>query len=67
MKLEDAMEEVFDQCAARMVDGAAEYGRLSFLDKDMLPEMEEELLDFINYAVMFLIQLRHMKQKYTLE
>ena len=64
---EEAVARIFEQCTQRFKAGEAEYGRLTFLDQDLHREVEEELFDVINYAVMMLMKLHRMKEKYDLK
>ena len=56
------------RCAlARMEEGAKKYGTFDAESdtRDLFQEMEDELLDLMNYAAMMAIQVRAMRAKYV--
>ena len=59
----DRMKTIFQEALTRYQAGADKYGDFDpWTDRrDLLAEVEEELLDAINYLAMFLIQTRTLR------
>lgn len=47
----------------RLVDGARKYGNLAYLDKDVLAELQDELLDIINYAYLEWLKVQRLRDE----
>ena len=58
-----AMQEIYSKCLERMDMGRKDYGVFNPLTdkRDLYLEMENELLDFINYAAMEIVRLRSLR------
>lgn len=67
--MEDKIKAIIDTFSDRMIErfeeGERKYGEYSFNGKDMFKEMEEELLDVANYALMQYIKLQGLKDGFT--
>ena len=64
------MDDIFEQCKKRQQEGLVQYGEFDpeLDDRCMYTEMEEELLDVINYAYFEILKLRKLKiDKITFE
>lgn len=60
----NTLEDIDRLCWERLDKGEKKYGTwLAFLKRDCYKDMEEELLDFINYAKFQIIKLRLEKIK----
>ena len=60
----ETLEDIDRLCWERIDKGETKYGTwLAFLDRDCYTHMEEELLDFINYAKFQIIKLRMLRMK----
>ena len=61
---QEALKDIFSDALKRYQAGEKRYGRFDpHHDKrDLLSEVEAELLDGINYLGMFLLKLRTLKQ-----
>ena len=62
MNYEVLIEEFLNSAAQRRKEGALKYGHLDFETKDLFQEVEEELLDSINYMLFQLVKFRSIKQ-----
>ena len=63
LNTEDVMDDIFKKCLDRQKKGLDEYGEFNPENDSrcMYSEMEEELLDFINYAYFQILKLRKLK------
>tara|TARA_R100001082_G_scaffold15827_1_gene8049 strand:- start:252 stop:449 length:198 start_codon:yes stop_codon:yes gene_type:complete len=57
------MDDIFEQCKKRQQEGLVQYGEFDseLDDRCMYTEMEEELLDVINYAYFEILKIRQLK------
>lgn len=64
---QDALEReclnILSKAEARRAQGAKEYGHDNFFHKDVFDDIEEELIDTINYCVFQIIKIRQTKKK----
>ena len=60
----EALQRIFAEAMERYQAGEARYGRFDpeHDQRDLLAELEAELLDGINYLGMFLIKIRFLKE-----
>ena len=68
--MEKDMDDIFKKCLKRQKKGLVEYGEFDPENdtRCMYTEMEEELLDVINYAYFQILKLRKLKiDKITFE
>tara|TARA_Y100001951_G_C11282623_1_gene266431 strand:- start:479 stop:676 length:198 start_codon:yes stop_codon:yes gene_type:complete len=57
------MDDIFEQCKKRQQEGLVQYGEFDPENDNrcMYTEMEEELLDVINYAYFEILKIRQLK------
>lgn len=63
MDYETIIDKALKKAKERRMAGAKEYGDLSFMSRDNLDEIKEELYDIINYALFALVQVEATQQK----
>jgi hypothetical protein len=57
-------DKVLQEAKKRHIAGQAKYGEFSFLNREMKEDMIDELLDFINYGIYWVIKLRYFEEEY---
>lgn len=62
MNYEKEIERLLLSARNRREKGAIQYGPENFLNKDLIQETEDELVDAINYILFLAVKLGRMKQ-----
>ena len=61
--LERECLHILSKAEARRAQGAKEYGHDNFLHRDAFDDIEEELIDTINYCIFQIIKIRQTRKK----
>jgi len=60
--IEHEVDLIDQELYLRRVAGLQKYGPLAFVKRNTMQDIEEELLDFINYGYLLLIKIRRFRE-----
>jgi len=59
--MENLLSEFNKKCSDRLSKGKEKYGDDAYLKRDLVEDIEEELLDVANYAFLFFCKVRRLR------